>query len=85
MKLIPIADAKAHLSEILAALGPGEEVVVTRHGVPVARVVGVGERNREKSVDIIKRIRERAKRLNLGLGNDNMVRLAKAGRRSCRR
>ena len=49
MKLIPIADAKAHLSEILAALGPGEEVVVTRHGVPVARVVGVGERNRERA------------------------------------
>jgi len=30
MKLVPIADAKAHLSEILAALEPGEEIVVTR-------------------------------------------------------
>ena len=81
MKLIPIADAKAHLSEILAALDPGEELVITRHGVPVAKMVGVGPRNGEKSRDIIKRIRDRAKRLNLGFSNEDLVNLGKAGRR----
>ena len=81
MKLIPIADAKAHLSEILAGLEPGEEIVVTRHGVPVAKMVGVGARSGEKSRDIIKRIRDRAKRLNLGFSNEDLVNLAKAGRR----
>ena len=81
MKLIPIADAKTHLSEILTGLEPGEEIVVTRHGVPVAKMVGVGARNAEKSQDIIKRIRDRAKRLNLGFSNEDLVNLAKAGRR----
>ncbi len=34
-----VAQAKAHLSEILELVESGEEVLLTRRGAPVARVV----------------------------------------------
>ncbi len=39
MHAMSLAQAKAHLSELLNAVESGEEVVITRHGRPVARVV----------------------------------------------
>ncbi|OHC75129.1 MAG: prevent-host-death protein [Rhodospirillales bacterium RIFCSPLOWO2_12_FULL_58_28] len=38
MVTINLAQAKAHLSELLDKVGAGEEVVITRHGRPVARI-----------------------------------------------
>lgn len=34
-------DAKAKLSEILDKVSQGEEITITRHGKPVAKVVGI--------------------------------------------
>lgn len=39
MRTISLAHAKAHLSELLNTVESGEEVVITRHGRPVARVL----------------------------------------------
>lgn len=39
MTAISVAEAKNHLSEILARVEAGEEIAVTRHGKPVARIV----------------------------------------------
>ena len=39
MQVISLAHAKAHLSELLNAAESGEEVVIIRHGRPIARVV----------------------------------------------
>ena len=39
MHAMSLAQAKAHLSELLNAVESGEEVVITRHGRPVARVL----------------------------------------------
>jgi prevent-host-death family protein len=39
-------DSQAKLSDILAAVGPGKEVVITRGGRPIARVVPVTSRKR---------------------------------------
>ncbi|APH73205.1 type II toxin-antitoxin system Phd/YefM family antitoxin [Aquibium oceanicum] len=36
---IPVAEAKARFSELVKRAQAGEEIVVTRHGKPVARVV----------------------------------------------
>lgn len=44
-----LAEAKAHLSALIDAVERGEEVVITRRGKPVARVVP--ERPRGKGVD----------------------------------
>jgi prevent-host-death family protein len=37
-----LAHAKAHLSELLNTVESGQEVVITRHGRPVARVLPAG-------------------------------------------
>ncbi len=39
MRVITLADAKAHLSAVLDDVAAGQEVVVTRRGRPVARIV----------------------------------------------
>lgn len=39
MKTATVADAKAHLSALIAEVEAGEDVVITRRGKPVARLV----------------------------------------------
>ncbi len=36
---VPVAEAKAKFSEMLRRAGDGEEIVVTSHGRPVARIL----------------------------------------------
>ena len=43
MGTISLTDAKARLSEVLDRVQHGEEVVITRHGRPVARVSAVAQ------------------------------------------
>ncbi|NWG74982.1 MAG: type II toxin-antitoxin system prevent-host-death family antitoxin [Rubrivivax sp.] len=39
MSTVPVYEAKARLSELLSQAERGEEITITRHGVPVARLV----------------------------------------------
>jgi len=39
MKTANIAEAKAHFSALLAEVEAGEEVIITRRGKPIARIV----------------------------------------------
>jgi prevent-host-death family protein len=39
MRTAPVADAKSHLSALLAEVEAGQGVVITRRGKPVARLV----------------------------------------------
>jgi prevent-host-death family protein len=41
MVTVNLAQAKAHQSELLDKVAGGEDIVITRHGKPVARVSGV--------------------------------------------
>ena len=43
MVTMNIVPAKSHLSELIAAADAGEEVIITRHGVPVVRLVPVSK------------------------------------------
>lgn len=43
MTTVSVVEAKTHLSRLLEAAVAGEEVVITRNGVPVARLVPVRE------------------------------------------
>ena len=38
MSTVTLADAKTHLSHLLDQVEAGEEVVITRRGLPVARI-----------------------------------------------
>lgn len=48
MKTVTLHQAKAHLSSLLNEVEAGEEIVVTRHGRPVARILAVGEPRRPR-------------------------------------
>lgn len=39
MRSVPVVEAKSHFSALLAAVEAGEEIAITRHGRPVARLV----------------------------------------------
>ena len=39
IKKVPIFEAKTRLSELIAAVEQGEQVIITRRGVAVARLV----------------------------------------------
>ncbi|MEJ7667171.1 MAG: type II toxin-antitoxin system prevent-host-death family antitoxin [Casimicrobiaceae bacterium] len=39
MKTVSVAAAKAQLSDLLEQVAAGEEVLITRHGKPIARVI----------------------------------------------
>lgn len=41
MSTVTLADAKAHLSHLLDQVETGEEVVITRRGLPVARILPI--------------------------------------------
>ena len=41
MKSFAVFEAKNRFSELLAAVTHGEEMTITRHGAPVARLVAV--------------------------------------------
>ena len=39
MKIVGSFEAKTHLSELLASVERGEEIVITRRGTPIARLL----------------------------------------------
>lgn len=43
MESVGLFEAKTHLSELIARAERGEEVVITRHNKPVAKLVPIGE------------------------------------------
>jgi prevent-host-death family protein len=55
---VPIADFKDHLSELIAAVEAGDEIVITRHGKAAAKVIPMVDEAalRRQRVDAIERI-----------------------------
>lgn len=49
MKQVTVAEAKNHLSELLARVEAGEEISVTRYGKAVARLVAIKTQAAEES------------------------------------
>ena len=59
-------EAKTHLSELLEKVEAGEEIVITKHGAPVARLVPVKkEASAEERAAAIERIKKLSTRLSL--------------------
>lgn len=59
-------EAKTHLSELLEKVEAGEEIVITKHGAPVARLVPViKEASAEERAAAIERIQKLSTRLSL--------------------
>jgi prevent-host-death family protein len=51
-------EAKTHLSALLDRVAGGEEVIITRHGKPVARLVGAQSTDRARVDDAIRKLRD---------------------------
>lgn len=51
-----LAEAKARLSELTERVTHGDEVVITRHGKPVARIQQVREKARRVDVAAFRRV-----------------------------
>jgi prevent-host-death family protein len=68
---VPISEFKDHASELIAAAEGGEEIVITRHGKPAARLSAMPQSASEKrkSVqDTLARLSEiRARQRELGM------------------
>ena len=59
-------EAKTHLSELLEKVEAGEEIVITKHGAPVAKLVPVKkEASAEERAAAIKRIQKLSAHLSL--------------------
>jgi len=60
-------EAKTHLSELLERVEAGQEITITKHGAPVAKLVPVKkEVSADERAAAIERIQQLATRLSLG-------------------
>lgn len=60
-------EAKTHLSELLEKVEAGEEITITKHGAPVAKLVPIRrEATTDERASAIKRIQKLASGLSLG-------------------
>jgi prevent-host-death family protein len=67
MREVGAFEAKNKLGQLLDLVEHGEEIIITRHGKEVARLVPpLKAVNREQARAAVKRIRERAEKLKLG-------------------
>jgi prevent-host-death family protein len=65
MERIGIYDARSKLSELIERVQSGEEVVLTRHGEPVARLVPEKRRQKRSRAATVSRIRALARKLDI--------------------
>jgi prevent-host-death family protein len=65
MEMVGAFDAKTHLSALLDRVAKGERITITRHGVPAAMLVPVGESGHklthEEIVEGLRALRKRVK------------------------
>jgi prevent-host-death family protein len=57
MNSIGLFDAKTHLSALLERVAQGEEITITKHGVPVALLVPAANRRKKDPKKVAERIR----------------------------
>ena len=60
MKQVNVVEAKARLSALLRDVAGGDEVIITSHGRPVARLSGVERRIRPRTYGALRQIAGRA-------------------------
>ncbi len=87
MRHVPIAEFKDHVSEMVAAASRGEEILITRHGKPAARLLpaedSVEERSRRarEALDQMAIERERMRAAGMTATVEEMIAWKNEGRR----
>ncbi len=59
-------EAKTHLSALLERVAAGEEVVITKHGKPIARLIGAEASDRQRVADAVATMKQLRKETTLG-------------------
>ena len=59
-------EAKTYLPRLLKRVAQGEEIIITRHGVPVARLSPVGVASRKDILEAIEELQEFRERHSTG-------------------
>ena len=80
MRQIGAFEAKNRLSELLVAVENGEEVTITKHGRPVAKLVPFTAHDQARVAAAIAELRELRHKVRLGSG-ETVKDLTDAGRR----
>ena len=81
MERVGIYDARARLSELVEKVESGEEVVLTRRGQPVVRMVRASEDGRAKArAQAARRIEQLRKRMKLRISRQEVRRAIAKGR-----
>jgi prevent-host-death family protein len=57
MNSVGLFDAKTHLSALLERVAQGEEITITKHGMPVALLVPAANRRKKDPKKVAERIR----------------------------
>lgn len=82
MKTVGAYEAKTHLSQLLDDVAAGESITITRHGVPVARLVPPDEKRRGDAAKAWQEWVAYREKHNITLGDDLTIRdLIEDGRR----
>ncbi len=78
-----IYEAKARLSELIERVAAGEEIVITRHGTPVARLVApdADALDGQKALDALARLREIGREVGFDLTAEEIRAFIDEGRR----
>lgn len=77
-----IAEAKSHFSSVIDRASAGEEVVITRHGKPVAKIVPVRtEGDRAQVREAFERMRKLRDEAGASLGGLDWKELRDTGRK----
>jgi prevent-host-death family protein len=79
MTTIGAFQAKTHFSALLEKVEKGEQIVITKHGHPVAKIVPIDGKNNEHVCRAIRQLKEFSKEHTLG--NLNWKDLRDEGRR----
>lgn len=86
MESIGLFEAKTHLSELIARAERGEEVIITRHNKPVAKLVPVhgqppfDREKRRQAIEDLLRLRDDLSRTHGTMTTEEVVRLVRDGR-----
>jgi prevent-host-death family protein len=59
-------DAKTHFSELIKKVEKGEQIIITKHGHPVAKIVPIQVISKEKSKSVIQELLDFSKSHTLG-------------------
>ena len=81
MEHIGIYEARSRFSKLVERVEAGDEVILTRRGQPVARMIRVGDKTRAGArAAAVKRIRALRKRMNLKISRAEVKQAIAKGR-----